>query len=135
MRSYTEYHPRWVRPHMSTYWWMQRASYLKFILRELSSIFVAWFVIFLLLLIRAMSHGPLAYHHFLDWARHPLILLVNVVTFCFVVFHAVTWFNLAPQAMVVRVGARRVPGLLIAVSNYLAWAAVTVLVVWGLLGG
>jgi succinate dehydrogenase subunit C len=135
MRSYTEYHPRWVRPHMSTYWWMQRASYLKFILRELSSIFVAWFVVFLLLLVRALSRGTLTYHQFLDWARHPGILLLNVVTLFFVVFHAVTWFNLAPQAMVVRVGGMRVPGPLIALSNYLAWAAITALVAWGLLGG
>src|SRR5262245_6574495 len=66
MSSYTPYHPRWIRPRMSTYWWMQRGSYLKFILRELSSIFVAWFVVYLLLLLRALSHGTMAYHQFLD---------------------------------------------------------------------
>jgi fumarate reductase subunit C len=135
MNSYTEYHPRWMRPRMSTYWWLQRGSYLKFILRELSSIFVAWFVVYLLLLVWAMSRGPMAYHQFLNWARHPAIVLLNVATLCFVVFHAVTWFNLAPQAMVVRVGRRRVPDILIAASNYIAWVAVTALLAWGLLGG
>ena len=111
------------------------ARIFKFILRELSSIFVAWFVIYLLMLVRALGHGTLAYHQFLDWARNPLILLLNVVSLFFVVFHAVTWFNLAPQAMVVRIGGTRVPGVLIAVSNYLGWAAVTALVAWGLVGG
>ena len=52
---YTEYHPRWIRTRVSTYWWLQRRSYLAFILRELSSIFVGWFVVFLLLLIVAVS--------------------------------------------------------------------------------
>ena len=41
---YTEYHPRWYRPRISTYWWLKRPMYLVFILRELSSIFIAWFV-------------------------------------------------------------------------------------------
>jgi len=134
MKSYTDYHPRWVRPHISTYWWLQRASYLKFILRELSSVFVAWFVVFLLLLVRAISQGEPAYQQLLEWAGHPLVVLLNVVSFCFLVFHAVTWFNLAPQAMVVHVGRTRVPGVLIAASNYLAWAVLTALLVWILVG-
>ena len=133
--AYTEYHPRWYRPRMSTYWWLKRPSYLAFILRELSSLFVAWFVVFLLLLVRAVSQGDPAYRDFLGWAARPGVLLLNVVSLFFVVFHAVTWFNLAPQAMVVRLGGKRVPGAWIAGSNYAAWALVSALVAWLLLGG
>jgi fumarate reductase subunit C len=135
MSPYTEYHPRWIRQRVSTYWWIQRRAYLQFILRELSSIFVAWFVVYLLLLARSMSQGTMAYHQFLDWAGQPHIVLLNVVTLFFVVFHAITWFNLAPQAMVVRVGRLRVPDILIAASNYIAWVVVTALLAWGLVGG
>jgi fumarate reductase subunit C len=134
MKSYTDYHPRWIRRRVSTYWWLERPGYLKFILRELSSVFIAWFALFLLLLVRAASQGDASYQAFLAWAGHPLILLVNVVSLFFVVYHAITWFNLAPQAMVVHAGGQRVPGVLIAASNYLAWAAVTAFVVWILLG-
>ena len=42
--AYTEYHPRWLRRRPSTYWWLERRAYLSFITRELSSIFIAWFV-------------------------------------------------------------------------------------------
>ena len=42
---YTEYHPRWYRPRVSTYWWLGRWPYLRFILRELSSLAVAFFVV------------------------------------------------------------------------------------------
>ena len=55
--GYTAYHPRWLPPRKSTYWWLERRSYLAFILRELSSVFVAWFVVFLLLLVRAVGQG------------------------------------------------------------------------------
>ena len=133
--AYTEYHPRWLRPRVSTYWWLHRRSYLAFVLRELSSIFVAWFVVYVLLLVRAVSRGEASYQEFLAWSRSPLVLLLNLVALLFVVFHAVTWFNLAPQAMAVHVLGRRVPGRWITASNYLAWALVSALTAWLLLGG
>ena len=55
---------------MSRLWWLRRRSYVFFVLRELSSIFVAWSVVFLLLLIRALAQGDAAYATFLDWAAH-----------------------------------------------------------------
>jgi fumarate reductase subunit C len=132
--SYSAYHPRWYRRHMSTYWWASRGSYFAFILRELSSIFVAWFVVYLLLLVRAVAGGSERYQQFLAWSAHPLVLLLNIVSFFFIVFHAITWFNLAPQAMVVKLGGKKVPGLVIAASNYLGWVAVSAILAWLLVG-
>ena len=43
-----------------------------------------------------------------------------------------TWFNLAPQAMVVKVAGRRIPGALIAGANYGGWIVVS-LAILGLL--
>ncbi len=120
---------------MSTYWWLQRWSYFAFILRELSSVFIAWFVVFLMLLVRAVSQGDAAYQQFLGWSGRPLILLLNILSVLFIVFHAVTWFNLAPKAMVVHVRHRRVPGRLIAFSNYAAWALASGLLAWLVLRG
>ena len=68
---YTEFHPRWYRPRVSTYWWLGRRSYLAFILREVSSVFVAWSVVFLLLLVVAVSGGEESYPQFLNWAGGP----------------------------------------------------------------
>jgi succinate dehydrogenase subunit C len=126
--DYTPYHPRWHRQRVSTYWWLGRPSYFLFILRELSSLAVAWFVGVLLLLVRAVSGGAPGYEQFLEWARHPVVLALNIGGFAFLGLHAVTWFNLAPQAMVVRVGGWRVPGWIIAASNYAALAVTTAIV-------
>ena len=101
--SYTPFHPRWYRPHVSVYWWLGEWHYLKFILRELSSVFVAVFVIETLFMLNALRNGPEAYAHFQQCMRNPLLIVLNVVSFFFVVFHAITWFNLAPSAMPVRV--------------------------------
>jgi len=135
MNTYTEYPAKGYRVRMSTYWWLGRWAYLKFILRELSSIFVAWFVIETLLQIRALNHGPEAYAAFQSFFKNPFVIALNVISFFFVMFHAITWFNLAPKAIVVRLGGKRVPALLIAGPNYAAWVVVSALVAWLLLRG
>ena len=129
---YTPYHPRWHRTRVSTYWWLERGSYFLFILRELSSLAVGWFVVYLLVLIAAVSRGDAAYQQFLGWSRTPFALFMNIGSFAFVTLHAITWFNLAPQAMVVKFAGKRVPGFLIAGSNYGAWVGVS-LAILGLL--
>ncbi len=128
--AYTPFHPHWYRARVSTWWWLKRRSTLAFILREMSSLFVAWFVVFFLLLVAAVGRGEAAYLEFIGWAAKPGIVLVNLVSLGFVVFHAVTWFNLAPQAMVVHMRGKRVPGKLITASNYGAWVVTSLLVAW-----
>ena len=124
------YEPRLYRAPVSILWWLRRRSYFFFVLRELSSVFVAWSVVFLLLLIRAVGRGAGPYRDFLDWSATPWVILLNIVTLAFLVLHAITWFNLTPVAMVVRLRGQRVPPAAIAGSAYLAWVVVSVFVVW-----
>ena len=132
--KYTEFQPRWYRRRMSVFWWVSRRSYLIFVLRELSSVFVAWSVVFLLLLVRAVSQGGPEYQRFVDRSSAPGMLALNVVALAFVVFHAITWFNLAPQAMVVRLRGKRVPRSVIAGTHYAGWALLSALAAWLILG-
>lgn len=128
--AYSRHHPRWLRRRVSTYWWLARPSYFLFILRELSSVFVAWTVILLLMVVAALGDGREAYQQLLARLSAPGFLVLNLVALGFLVLHAVTWFILAPQAMAVRAGGRRVPGQVIAGAHFAAWAAVSALVAW-----
>ena len=132
---YTEYHPRWYRQRVSTYWWLGRWPYLRFILRELSSLAVAFFVVLTLAQIYALSQGAQAYAELQEWLRMPAVLGFNAVAFLFVVFHTYTWFNAAPKAMAMRLGGKRVPEWAVAAPNYAAWLAASAAVAWFLLRG
>ena len=131
--QYTPYHPRWYRTRVSTYWWLWKWDYLKFVLRELSSIFVAYFVVITLLQIHSLSRGPEAYARFEERTRNPLMIALNAISLLFVLFHTITWFNLAPRAIVARVGGKRVPDIMIAGSNYVAWLVISAAVAWFIL--
>ena len=135
MNAPTEYLLKSYKTRMSTYWWLGHWVYLKFILRELSSVFVAWFVIVTLLQIHAISRGPAEYADFTAWLQNPIVVVVNLISFLFVVFHSVTWFNLAPKAMAVRMGGKRVPDLLISGPNYVAWVVISAVITWIVLRG
>lgn len=115
---------------ISTFWWLRRRSYLVFVLRELSSLFIAWFVVYLLLLVNAAGSGREAYERFLDWSAGPWVLTLNLIALLFVLLHAVTWFKLAPKAMVVRLRDWRVPPVLVLALHFLLWALLTALVAW-----
>ena len=119
----------WRRP-ISTWWWLRKRTYFVFVMRELSSLFVAWYVLFLLLLVRAVDRGDAAYADFVDWAGSPVIVAINVVAFAFIVLHTVTWFSLTPQAMDLRVGGRPVPGWQIIAGQYAGLALVSGFVWW-----
>jgi fumarate reductase subunit C len=46
------------------------------------------------------------------------------------IFHSITWFNLAPKAMVIKLGDKPIPGIIIALMNYGGWVAISLFFVW-----
>jgi fumarate reductase subunit C len=112
------------------FWWLRKRTYFVFVMRELSSIFIAWFVVFLLLFARAVGRGEAAYVDFLDWAASPAVVTLNVVAAAFLVVHTITWFNLTPQAMDLRLGGRPVPGVVVIAAQYAGLLVVSTAVWW-----
>ena len=118
------------RPRVSTWWWTRKRTYLLFVMRELSSIFIAWFVVFLILLVFAVGRSEAAYRRFLDWASAPWVVGLNVLALAFVLLHTVTWFSLTPQAMDVRLDGRKVPGFHIIAGQYTGLVVVSLFILW-----
>ena len=135
LTQYTPYHPRWYRRRMPVLWWLKDRAYVKFVLRELTSVFVAFFALLYLWQLRALAEGPDAYAQFLARLQSPLFLTADVVALVFVLFHTITWFNAAPAAVVARVGGKRVPAAIIIGSQYVAWVLASAVVAWILTRG
>lgn len=115
---------------ISTWWWLRKRSYFIFVMRELSSLFVAWFVVYLLMFIAAVGRSEAAYQDFLDFASFPLVVALNLVAMAFLLLHVVTWFSLTPKAMDVQVRGRPVPAIAVIASQYAGLAAVSAFVYW-----
>jgi fumarate reductase subunit C len=113
-----------------TTWWLRRWTYLRFMLRESSSFFVAYAVVLVLLQMQALKSGAEAYQNFQAWLASPLMLTVNLITLLFVIFHAASWFNLVPQAMLPRIKGRPLSKLATAWPLYLLWIVISLVVAW-----
>jgi fumarate reductase subunit C len=115
---------------MSISWWVHKKPFVKFIVRELTSLFVAAYAILLIFQVRALSQGEEAWEALLGYFHTPLSIGLHIIIFIFVVFHSITWFNLAPTAMVLRIGKKRIPGAVIVTINFLMWIILSLAIAW-----
>lgn len=123
----------YVRP-VSNWWWLERRPYTLFILREITSVFVAGYCVFLVYLLYQLGQGPQGYAAVLEALRSPLSIALHVVALLFVLYHTVTWFNLTPKVMVVRIGEERLSPVLIAGAVYAGWIVVSLAIAWLIFG-
>ena len=124
----------YVRPMPNT-WWLQRGAYVFFMVREITSVFVAAYLVIFLVMIHRLHQGQAAYDSFREALKSPLAILFHVVALAFALFHTCTWFNLTPKALVVRRGEEKLPPAAIIVPNYLAWIVISGVICWFVLKG
>ena len=107
---------------MPSNWWMMKKTFVLFIVRELTCMFVGGYALFLLVLV-ARRDEPQA---FVDLINNPILIVLQIIALPMVLYHSITWFNLPPKVMVVWRGEERVSPLLIAGANYVAWAILSI---------
>jgi fumarate reductase subunit C len=134
MASFPQFQPREYRRSLSNFWWLERRSYLIFILREFSSIFVAYFLVVTLEQVCALTRGPEAYAAFQAQMRHPLMILLNIIALAFLVLHTITWSKLVPKAFYPRRHGHPLPEMTTALPSYILWAIATIVVAAFILG-
>ena len=121
------------RPVSNT-WWLKRKSYILFMIRELTSVFVAGYCIFLMVLVYKLTQGSGAYGNFMAALKSPISVVLHLITLVFVLYHTITWFNLTPKILVLYKGEDRIPQVLIAGMFYAGWVVVSIIVAWLVLG-
>ena len=113
----------YIRP-MPANWWMMKKTYVLFIVRELTCVFVGGYALFLLVLV-ARRDEPQA---FVAWLNSPLLIVLQIIALPMLLYHSITWINLTPKVMVVWRGEERVNPLLIAGANYVAWSIISIVI-------
>jgi len=116
-------------------WWVTNRAYFLFVVRELTSVFIAGYGVVLLVLLQRLAAGPQTYAAYLRFLASPGMIFFHLVALAAALYHSVTWFRLAPQAMPVRLRGRRVPPPAIVAAGYAAWGAISLVVVWIVLRG
>lgn len=112
----------------SAVWWNRSWRYRIFLLRELSALFVAVYMVLLLVLAREVRGGEGAFEDYREVLQHPVLLVFHAVALLFAILHTVTWFEAVPKALPLKIAGRRVPGMQLIAANYVALTAASVVV-------
>ena len=120
--------------HVPNTWWLQRRPYILFMIRELTSVFVAGYCIFLLVFVFKLTEGADAYANFMAALKYPSSVALHLITLVFVLYHTITWFNLTPKILVLYKGEDRIPQGLVAATFYAGWVVISIIVILLVLG-
>lgn len=112
-------------------WWLRKGSYFLFMLRELSSVFVALYAIFLLIQLCAVSGGQERYESVISVFESGWVIVLHVVMWLFVMYNMVTWFRISGRIF----GAKPLSPTLVTISNYIIWIVVSIGIIFLLVRG
>lgn len=113
---------------MPATWWLKKQSYFLFMLRELSSVFIAIFLIVYLCQIYQLTQGPQAYIAFARKLSSPGWILFHLVALLFALYHSVTWFQSSAVVLQLRIGERLIPRPFVMALHVGAWAVISLAV-------
>ena len=125
---YYQGHPKLYFKRKPIFWWTKKWAHLRFIIREMTSVAVAWFALVLIFMIRALGNGPEAFSQFETRMEHPVLIILNLIALIMLIYHSITWFNLAPKAIVLKFGANKIPGYVVAGMNFAAWIVFSIVI-------
>ncbi len=125
MNAPTADQPKLYYPKMPATWWLRNLNYFLFMLRELSSVFIAIFLVVFLMQIYQLSRGPAAYIAFVQRLASPGWIIFHVVALLFALYHSYTWFGLTSKVQVVRFGGRPVPPAAVTATNFGVWVVLS----------
>jgi fumarate reductase subunit C len=120
----------YIRPMPAT-WWLRNRYLVAFMIRELTSVFIAAYAVFLLYLLyetNGDADTTTAVSAFADRLNSPGWYIFHAVVLIFALYHSITWFNLTPKALVLWHGEERVSPVLIAGAHYGLWIILSLLV-------
>ena len=101
-----------------------------FMIRELTSVFVALYVLLFIYEIFLMTKGPVVHGAFqADLQSGPAVVFF-VIALLFALYHSWTWLGLAAKIQVVKLGKTTLPPIFIALGAYGSWIAATVVVAY-----
>jgi len=109
-------------------WWVEKAFFTKYMVRELTSVFVGLYSLILLLGLYRLTQGPLAFGAWLIGISSFPSVVLHLMILGAALFHTITWFNIAPQAMPLQIGDRKVPERPIVIGHWVAAAVLSLLV-------
>jgi fumarate reductase subunit C len=108
-----------------TSWFFRHPRYMRYMAREVTSIFIGAYCVLLVVGLERLSAGQAAWEAFLLALQSPVSVVFHLLALVAAVYHAATWFNATQKAMPVQIGEDFLPGNMISGAHYAAWVVLS----------
>lgn len=122
----------YVRTMSTTTWYMRNGRYRVYVLRELTSFLVAFYCFLTIFALAVLaSDSPDRWNAFLASQQGTGMVIFHALALLYFLFYqTMPWFKLAPKAMPVQLGEKKLPDSIIIIGHYVAWLVVSAVIFW-----
>ena len=121
----------YVREVPPTSWYFRMPRYMRYMVREVTSIFIGIFTAILLCGLGRLSQGQAQWESFLMQIQTPGYVLFLALALAFALYNTFTWFNVAPKALPLQFGEDMAPDSVVRNAHYAIWVVLSLIVLWG----
>ena len=120
------------RPMSTTTWYMRNSRYKVYVMRELTSFLVAFYSFLTIAALAALaSDSAEAWNGFLASQQSMgMVIFHGLALLYFLFYQTFPWFKLAPKAMPIQLGEKKLPDIFIVVGHYVAWVVASAIIFW-----
>jgi fumarate reductase subunit C len=115
-----------------TTWYMRNGRYKVYVLRELSSFLVAFYTFLTIYALAILATDSAEkWDSFLAAQQSTGMIVFHALALLyFLFFQTFPWFKLAPKAMPVQLGEKKLPESYIIIGHYVAWIVISAFILW-----
>ena len=120
------------RPMSTTTWYMRNSRYKVYVMRELTSFLVAFYSFLTIAALAALaSDSAEVWNGFLASQQSTGMAVFHATALLYFLFYQTfPWFKLAPKAMPIQLGEKKLPDMFIVVGHYVAWVVASAIIFW-----
>jgi len=110
-------------------WWRRNPYFVRYMIREASSVFLAIYSVILLVGLWRLTQGAAAWEAWLGALTNPISILFHWLALLTVGYHAYTWWKVAPKtAPDLRIGGRPLPECAVTAGGLLGTIGASILI-------
>jgi len=107
----------YIRPMRS--WWLKNPFYIRYMIRESTSVFVTIYSLYLLCGLARLATGESAWDGWLTELTSPALVVFHIAAMAAALYHTVTWFKVSPKVTPpLFAGANRISDRVITTTQY-----------------
>lgn len=120
----------YIRPVQRSTWWLKQPRYIRYMGREVTSLFLCAYSILIIVGLVRLTQGEAAYNEYLAALYSTPGQVFSLLTLVFAIYHTYTWFQVTPKAMPLRRAGKLIAGNIIVGAHWFGFLIASAIILY-----